>query len=216
MAHQINLYSPFLLAPRRHFAAQSMARALLVLALGLAALALWADGRSRLLQRELAATRALHAAEQGRLQATLDKLNASSLPASTSALEQELARENTLLAERRARMAELERGLQVDGGPPSALLRRLAAGLPNAVWFDELHYIDGRLAIGGFTREPEALRPWIARLAGERPASSTPLVLHRVERAATGDAAPTWSFRVGPPTAVAAGAAAGSATGAAK
>jgi Tfp pilus assembly protein PilN len=204
MAHQINLYSPILLAPRRHFAAPSMARALLVLALGLAALALWADGRARLLKRELAATAALHAAEQGRLQATLDRLNASALPASTAALEQELARESTQLRERRARRAELERGLQVDGGAPSALLRRLAQSLPAAVWLDDVHYIDGRLAIGGYTREPEALRPWIGRLAADRPASSAPLVLHRVERATVGDGAPTWSFRIGPATALAA------------
>ncbi len=107
MAHQINLYSPLLLAPRHHFAAASMVRALLVLAIGLAALALWADGRARLLQRELAAAAALHAAEQARLQASLERLNASALPTSTAALEQELARESALLQERRARRAEL-------------------------------------------------------------------------------------------------------------
>jgi Tfp pilus assembly protein PilN len=213
MAHQINLYSPVLLAPRRHFAAASMVRALLVLAIGLAALALWTDARSRLLQRELAAAAALHAAEQARLQASLERLKASALPTSTAALEQELARESTLLLERRARRAELERGLQVDGGAPSALLRRLAQGLPAAVWLDDVHYIDGRLAIGGFTREPESLRPWIGRLAGERAEAGTPLVLHRVERVAAGDGAPTWSFRIGPAVAVAAN---GAANGGAK
>ncbi len=72
------------------------------------------------------------------------------------------------------------------------------------MWLDDVHYIDGRLAIGGFTREPEALRPWIGRLASERAEASAPLVLHRVERVAAGDGAPTWSFRIGPAVAVAA------------
>ncbi len=199
MAHQINLYSPILLEPRRHFSAAAMAVSLALLAFGLAALAGWTWWRTDRLQADLASATPLHERERAALQAALGA-GAKALPADTAALEQELAREQAARDQRRQRLAELGRGLAGDGQLPSSLLLLLAQTVPSPVWLDEVQYGDGRLEIRGHTLQTEALRPWIAALARSPFAAGQTLALLSVERAGatSAGAAPAWSFRIGP------------------
>lgn len=203
MAHQINLYSPILLAPRRYFSALAMAQSLAVLAAGLAALAGWTLASTTRLQGELASSTRFHGDERQRLQAALDA-GGRSLPADSAALEQELARERATLAERQQRLDALKRGLVQDDRTPSALLRLLARTLPAPMWLAGVHYADGRLEINGYTQQPEALRPWLTTLSQQPLAAGQPLALLRVERvggsggSGAATTPPAWSFRIGP------------------
>ena len=197
MAHQINLYSPILLAPRRYFSARAMALSLALLALGLAALGAWAALNAERLQRELASAGAFHGAERTRLQQQLDA-SGRALPNDIAALEQELAREDAARKDRQQRLAELSRGLVAEGQEPSALLRMLARTVPAPIWLDDVRYAEGRLEVAGHTLQPEALPPWLAKVSADPVASAQPLALLKVERAGPVGAAQAWSFRAGP------------------
>jgi Tfp pilus assembly protein PilN len=192
MPQQINLFHPVLLAPRRHFPALAMVQALGLWSGALAALAGWTLWQTQALQAELAGTRARHASERVQLnQALAQRGGAAGDPA---ALQQELTRLDTRLAERQRVLEELGGAA---GGSPTVLLQQLANSLPAPVWLTEIHWAPGQLSLAGQTLEPEALRTW---LQGLGPTSSL-----RVERQAAGG--PVWAFRLGqdsPPTAGAA------------
>lgn len=203
MAHQINLYSPILVAPRRLFSARAMAMSLAVLGGALVLLCGWAKISVMRLERDLAATDRLFAAERRLLNDGLG-IAAAAGPAGTGALEQELAHESARLAERRLRLAELERGLVAAGRAPSELLFTLARTLPDPIWLREVRAAEGRLDIAGSTSAPEAVAPWIEALSRQPSVAAIPLALLRVESDSAGQAGTTaapqsWSFQIGPP-----------------
>jgi Tfp pilus assembly protein PilN len=199
MAHQVNLFNPILLAPRRYFSAAALVRALALLVVGLVALTGWAHFSAARLQRDLAASAALHATERTTLEAALAAAGAPG-PADTAALEQELARAQAALDTRRAQRDALLRDLAGGPNPPSAQLRALATSVPDSIWLDEVRHTSGRLEIRGHTHDTERLRPWIARLAGPSGVFPMPLALHSVERSDAGDGTgPSWRFRVATP-----------------
>lgn len=203
MPHQVNLYSPILLAPRRHFSATAMARALAVLVLGVGALCVWLVLRGEQQRAALQASAAFTRAENQRLSALLAGQRA--LPQDSAALQQELAREEALLAQARLQHDAAQRGRVRDGRSPAALLQLLARTVPAPVWLSTVHIDDGELRFSGQTLQPEALRPWLAQLGGHALTAPQQLGVARVEKqpaaAPEGSATPgaeRWQFTVTP------------------
>jgi hypothetical protein len=214
MAHQVNLFSPILLAPRRLFSASAMLRALGVLVLALALLGLALQWQGQRLAAELRATQRFGTDEQQRLGSLL--ADRRLMPTDTRALEQELAAEQQALAALRARRDAQLHGLVRDGRSPPALLRLVASTLPAPVWLSELRLADGRdgrLELAGQTLQPELLQPWLEVLAAHPLTAAQGLALVRVDRIAAGQtvvdsgssgAAParlplgtdSWTFRI--------------------
>lgn len=197
MPHQVNLYSPVLLAPRRYFSARAMARALAVLLLGVGLLCGWLLWRGEQQRTELKASAAFAAAERQRLNTLLAGQRA--LPQDSAALQQELAREEALLAEARQHHQATQRGLVREGRSPAALLQLLARTLPAPVWLARVQLDDGELRFSGHTLQPEALRPWLAQLGGHPLTSAQRLGVVSVEKqsAAEGRAGTErWQFTV--------------------
>jgi Tfp pilus assembly protein PilN len=196
MAQQINLFSPILLAPRRHFSAFAMLQGLGVLCVVLFALCAWVLASSSSLRRELQSAERAQAAERDRLTKAL------AVPAAASgvALEQELVAARQSLATRRALLDELTRGRSLEGRSHASMLRMVAQTAPAALWLTEVRLVDGRLELKGKTLQPEALRPWITQLAQHPLTADQRLAAMKVERdAAPGPAtaaAPAWSFQL--------------------
>lgn len=181
MAQQINLYSPIFLAPQRHFSARAMAQALAAVAVALLLLCAWAAWGSAALRRELNGPVARDAQERERLVAALAARPASG--AALTALNQEHAQVQAELTRRRRALEELEHGLATARSSHAARLRLVAQTLPPSAWLTELKLADGRIELVGMTQQPEALRPWLERLAREPLAAGLPLAALKVERA---------------------------------
>jgi Tfp pilus assembly protein PilN len=196
MAQQINLYSPILLTPRRHFSALAMAQALAALAAGLVAFAAWSTWSTATLKQDVAAAERANDREKQAVAAELARRPA--LPTDTAALQQELAAARSALAARQAVRDELAAGRPAAGADHTTLLRLLAQTLPPSMWLTEVRRRPGRLEIAGLTRQPEALRPWLAQLAAHPVAAGLALNAVKVERSADGADAggEAWSFRV--------------------
>lgn len=227
MAQQINLLTPILLAPRRHFSALTLLQATgLLLVAGLAA-ALWLQQRDRSAETTHQALLATYAAE--RQQLTVARAN---LPAPQDAgrLQQQLALLEAGNAERRALLQLLGVDGSVGGAPAgrhhSDLLALIARTLPEPVWLGELHHSAGRVELVGGTLDTAVLRPWLGQLSAHPLLAGQTLSALRVERvgAAGSDAGkpllpgadalgqarlPVWAFRVvsapAPPAGIASG-----------
>lgn len=211
MPQQINLLTPILLAPRRHFSALALLQASGLLLLAGAAAALWLHQRDRRAEAQHQALLASYAAE--RQQLTVARAN---LPAPQDAASQQhqLALLEAGNAERRAllRVLGAEGSLQA-GQRHSDLLALVARSLPEPVWLGELHHGDGRLELVGGTLDTAVLRPWLGQLSAHPLLAGQELSALRVERmgAAGSDAGkpllpgadalrqarvPVWAFRV--------------------
>lgn len=203
MAQQINLFSPILLAPRRHFSALAMLQALAVFCVVLAALCLWIASSSATLRRDLQSSDRAQAAERERLTQAL----AAQPAASGAALEQELVLVQQAVASRRALLEALSQGRLVEGRSHAAMLRMVAHTVPASVWLTDIRLVEGRLELTGMTLQPEALRPWLAQLAQHPLTAEQRLAAMKLERvsmsmpapAGAGPVpagAPTWSFQL--------------------
>lgn len=193
MAQQINLHSPILLTPKRYFSALAMAQALAALAVGLAGLCAWTLYSTQTLRRDLASASAAHAVERQRL---ADAVAQRPTALDPSAVLQELAHEEKLLAQRRAVRDSLTHGLVSEGHSHSAWLRMLAQTVPAVVWLDEVRLGEKGVQISGQTRQPEALRPWLQTLSGHELAGGQAFAAVQVEHSATPAGPALWSFKV--------------------
>jgi Tfp pilus assembly protein PilN len=193
MAQQINLHSPILLAPKRWFSALAMAQALAALAVGLGALCAWTLHSTQALKRDLQSAGAAHGAERQRLAGLLAQRPA---PAADSAILQEVAAEEKLLAQRRQLRDGLALGLAREGHSHSAWLRLLAQTVPGPVWLTEVRLGDKGVQISGQTRQPEALRPWLQTLSGHELAGGHAFAAVQVERSTAASGGELWSFQV--------------------
>lgn len=199
MAHQINLYNPILLAPRRHFSALAMAQSLGLLVAVLAITSGWMALSDARLRREAQQSTLSQNAERDRLTRALAARPVISGPA----LEQELASAQQQLARRQRVLDELSRGRIVDGRSHAAVLQMVAQTVPPAVWLNEVRVVDGRLDLTGFTLQPDALRPWLGELARHPLTAAQQLSavkLERVDPNAATHASPSgvavWSFQL--------------------
>lgn len=194
MAQQINLYSPILLTPKRHFSALAMLQSLSVLALALLALCLWTVFTSQRLQHEMGDTARHDADERHQLEAALAQR--AKAPKDSTALEQELTQARQALAARQALLVELARADDDHARGRAAMLQLLAQTVPAPVWLTEVRLGDGRLELSGMTLQPESLRPWLTRLAAEPALAGQALAAVKVERSDAATGAEVWSFRV--------------------
>ncbi len=194
MAQQINFYTPILLTPKRYFSAFAMLQALLALALGLVAFSIWAEWSTAKLRGEGAQAARAYQAEKRRLTQAL-----ASRPAArdTTALQQELAQARKALQDRQWMLDEWVPSAGSAGASRAELLRTLAQTLPEPVWLTEVRLSEGRVEIAGLTLQPEALRPWLDRLAAQPLWAGMTLSAVKVERSETPAGGPeAWSFRV--------------------
>jgi len=193
MAQQINLHSPILLAPKRYFSALAMVQALSALAVGLTGLCAWTLHSTQTLRRDLLSASAAHDMERQRLSSALAQRAA---PATDSAVLQEVALEEKLLAQRLRLRDGLTQGLAREGHSHSAWLRLLAQTVPGAVWLTEVKLGDKGVQISGQTRQPEALRPWLQTLSGHQLAGGHAFAALQVERGTAASGGELWSFQV--------------------
>ena len=194
MPQQINLYSPILLTPKRYFSALAMVQSGLALLLGMAGFAIWVEMSTERIRHDSAAATATYQGDKQRLSAELARRPAAK---DTSALDQELVQARKQLGERRQLLEELAPTSVPAGSGRAAVLRAVAQTVPEVVWLTELKMDEGRLEIAGMTLAPEALRPWLDRLAEQPALTGQALRAVKVERS---DSVPTgveaWSFRV--------------------
>ena len=191
MPQQINLLTPILLAPRRHFSALALLQASGLLLLAGVPFGLWLQHQDRGAEARHQALLAQFATERQTLQVARAGLPP---PADAGVLAQQL---QTLDDANRARQQLLDQ-LQGDGpgmassGSPSPspspdgsrsegnpagshvdksglrhsdLLALVARSLPDSAWLTELRYQPGRLELIGGALDTSALRPWLARLS---------------------------------------------------
>jgi hypothetical protein len=193
MAQQINLHSPILLAPKRYFSALAMAQALGAFALCLACLSAWTWLSTQTLRRDLLSASAANDVERQRLASALAQRPAG---ATDSAVLQEVALEEKLLAHRVQLRDGLTQGLAREGHSHSAWLRLLAQTVPGAVWLTEVRLGDKGVQISGQTRQPEALRPWLQTLSGHELADGHAFAALQVERSTAAAGTEVWTFQV--------------------
>lgn len=210
MAQQINLLTPILLAPRRHFSALTLLQgSALLLTVGLGT-ALWLQQRGRAADVEHQALLARYAIERQQLTAARASLPA---PQDAGSLQQQLHALEAGNAQRRALLHSLAGSDAGAGQRHSELLALVARTLPASAWLGELRYAPGRLELSGGTLNTAVLRPWLAQLSAHPLLTGQQLAALRVERlgAPGGDAdrpllpaadrlaqsgMPVWAYRV--------------------
>lgn len=219
MPQQINLLTPILLTPKRHFSAQALLQACGLLLLAGAAAALWLHQQDRRAEAQQQTFIAQLTAERQALQVAQAGLPAR---ADAASLQQQLLPLEAGNAARRALLQSLSEG--TDGQRHSDLLTLVAGSLPEAAWLTELRYAPGRVEIVGGTLDTSVLRPWLGRLASHPLLAGQTLTALRVERLGieagrepvlahgglpTQTTLPVWTFRVVSAPAAAASSASG-------
>lgn len=184
MAQQINLCTPILLKEKRYFSAQTMAQALVLLAVvGGSLLTYWVWSLNAA-NNGFKATLALQSRELDSLESTLQQARAGAGSAETS-LTQELLLRRTELLQREQLLEELQRGLFRPGWGHSARLQLLAQSIPPQVWVTDVKADDAQLEVSGLTLEPAALHDWVGRLGASPLLRDQKLATVKVETAST-------------------------------
>ena len=170
MAQQINLLTPILLKPRRHFTATAMAQALGLILVGSLLLAGWIHGRAEQRRAEFRERQQALQAEQQALSRSL-----AGLPATTDlkALESQIAMLKQQQQSQGELLQSLRSGQQGAGERHSDLLALIARSVPDSVWLQGLRWQAGQLELSGGTLDPSALRGWLVQL-------QTQALLHRI------------------------------------
>lgn len=182
MSQQINLYTPILLAPLRHFSARTMLRALGVLALGLGLISAWLHWQMRQLDHEAQATLQRQQQELRTLQAALDEARRQSDPqALARQLDKALQQQDQL----NARLLAQNQGMLPPGQGHADLLAWLARSLPPQAWLTELRLGPQRLELSGATLDTAALHRWLGQLDQLPGSGGQPLFELKVEQASS-------------------------------
>jgi Tfp pilus assembly protein PilN len=194
MAQQINLHSPILSAPQRAFSARTIGLSLLALTTALGMLGAWMLAGGAALRSDMLAGARVQAVEREQLAQAL----AARRGTGGAALEQERVQLERSLQAKRALAEELARGRIVEGHSHAAVLRMISLTVPEAVWLDQIRVAEGSLELAGMTLQPQALRPWLLRLA-DHPLTQAQRLgtvkLERVAPSASGAAEPElWAF----------------------
>ncbi len=194
MAQQINLHSPILSAPQRAFSARTIGLSLMALMVALGALGTWMLAGGAALRADMLAGARVQTVEREQLTQAL----ASRRGTGGAALEQERAQLERSLQAKRALAEELARGRIVEGHSHAAVLRMISLTVPEAVWLDQIRVAEGSLELAGMTLQPQALRPWLLRLA-QHPLTQAQRLgtvkLERVAPSASGATEPElWAF----------------------
>ncbi len=197
MAQQINLHSPVLSAPQRAFSARTMGLSLLALMIALGALGTWMLAGGAALRADMLAGARVQAVEREQLAQAIAARSGAGVTGSAALAQERVQLERNLEA-RRALAEELARGRIVEGHSHAAVLRMISLTVPEAVWLDQIRVAQGSLELAGMTLQPQALRPWLLRLA-EHPLTQAQRLgtvkLERVAPSASGAPEPElWAF----------------------
>jgi len=210
MAQQINLLTPILLTPRRHFSALALAQSAGLVLLACVGAALWVWQRDRQADSEHQALLARLAAERQQLTAARAALP---VPQDAATLHQQLRELRAGNDDRRALLQTLASDpADTAGRRHSDLLALLARSLPEAAWVSELNYAPGRVELVGGTLDTAVLRPWLGQLGAHPLLAGQQLSALRVEQLGAAAGAgkpmlagagtisqaglPVWTFRV--------------------
>ncbi|MDL5034529.1 PilN domain-containing protein [Pelomonas sp. APW6] len=161
MAQQINLLTPILLKPRRHFTAVAMLQALGLILIGSLALAAWIGSRADQRRAEFISRSAAQKSQQEALTRTLAALPGAS---DLKATEAQIALLKQQQQSQSALLQSLTHGQRPAGERHSDLLALLASSVPATVWLQGLRWQAGQLELSGGTLDPSALRGWVSRL----------------------------------------------------
>ncbi len=170
MAQQINLLTPILLKPRRHFTAVAMLQALGLILVGSLALAAWIGSRAEQRRADFIHRTAALKTQQEALTRTLATLPGAS---DLKATEAQIALLKQQQQSQSALLQSLTHGQRPAGERHSDLLALLAGSVPATVWLQGLRWQAGQLELSGGTLDPSALRGWVSRL-------QTQALLHRI------------------------------------
>ncbi|MCA1245832.1 PilN domain-containing protein [Massilia sp. MS-15] len=166
MSQQINLFNPVFRSQKKIFALATMAQAMGVLVLGVAALAFYGQLQLAQLEREAA----LGAGRLARKQASLGAVANEFAPRKKSAeLAAELAQAETQLAALQRISGVLERGELGDTSGYSEYLRALARQSLDGLWLTGLGIATGgrEISIRGRALDPALVPTYIGRLTSE-------------------------------------------------
>ena len=166
MSQQINLFNPVFLKQKKYFSAVTMAQALGLIVLGVAALSAYAGYRLFELKKDAAAT----TAQLAQTQAQLEKLKASFAPRQKSqTLEAEIGRTEAELTARNQALETLQNGELGNTAGYSEYLRAFARQIMPGIWLTgfTIHGAGKEIAIQGRATQPELVPNYLGRLKRE-------------------------------------------------
>ncbi|MEK6662858.1 MAG: PilN domain-containing protein [Pseudomonadota bacterium] len=165
MSQQINLYNPLLLKQKKIFSARTMAQALGLIALGLAAVYGYARYQVASLQMETEQASKRQEAVQARLTRISQQFGPRQKSAELEASIKQAEAELLALAEVQA---ALKQGSLVSASGFSPYLKALARQAVEGVWLTGFSASGSEMAISGRTLKPGLVPDYIHRLGGEQ------------------------------------------------
>lgn len=164
MTQQINLCAATFRPVRQRFSALTLVQALAALVVvggALAAAWIWNLEQSSASYRQTTATQA---AEIASLKAAIAQSRANAAPVDP-ALVAQLQNRRGAIAQREVLVDAVRQGMFTPGEGHSDRMLMLSRSIPASVWITTLAVDQGRLEVGGFTLETQALNEWVDRLA---------------------------------------------------
>jgi len=165
VSQQINLYNPLLLKQKKIFSARTMAQALALIALGLAAFYGFARYQVASLQTETKRSTQRHEAVLAKLARTTQQFGPRQKSAELEANIKQIEAELLALAEVQT---ALKQGGLVSANGFSAYFKALARQAVEGVWLTGFTIAGSEMAISGRTLKPGLVPDYIARLSGEQ------------------------------------------------
>ncbi|MDP1683372.1 MAG: PilN domain-containing protein [Burkholderiales bacterium] len=165
MSQQINLYNPLLLKQKKIFSARTMAQALGLIALGLAAVYGYARYQVANLQTETELAGKRQEAAQVRLARISQQFGPRQKSAELEASIKQAEAELLALAEVQA---ALKQGSLVSASGFSPYLKALARQAVEGVWLTGIEVTGSEMAISGRTLKPGLVPDYIHRLSDEQ------------------------------------------------
>jgi hypothetical protein len=166
VSQQINLFNPIFLKQKKYFSAVTMAQALGLIMLGVAALSAYAGYRLFELKKEAAAT----TAQLAQTQAQLEKLKATFAPRQRSqTLEAEIGKAEAELTTKNQALETLQNGELGNTAGYSEYLRAFARQIVPGIWLTgfTIHAAGKDIAIRGRATQPEMVPNYLGRLKRE-------------------------------------------------
>ena len=184
MTQQINLFNPQFLQKEKYFSAVTMAQALGLLVLGIAAFTGYAYWQDRSLAHQTAESSRVYELQKQQFTKAAADLNPGKLDAQ---LDQEIGSIEAAIALRRALLGEIQLG----GGSPSAYseyLRAFARQTVQGLWLTGIQIGEGsgQLNLSGRALQADLVPILIARLNQESALRGRPLEALAISRTETG------------------------------
>ena len=176
-ATQINLFNPALLPPKRYFSARAVVGSVVLAIVAMAAVSWWATIEATKLRKQVAEQEARQGTETSRSLVDASLVRAQQI----TSLEQTLRSKQTYLEARRVLRDKLKRGMVTEVNAHSALMRLVAATIPEQVWLTELRVTGNRVEVAGRTLDPLAFNAWMVRLGNSVFFSAKPISMLRME-----------------------------------